>query len=346
MRGGANPRHQVVALGHSLPATIRTNLVQIMIADCDKHPMRSRWKYDLDFVEWNDAPAVVCLPRDEGAVAGKALHREASFRFQKANYDIGDLADAKDDDICHASIGPRYLRFPNMDFSSCLMVSRTPNNTWIWHLMEMIVPKAAGEVSMHAASSLPSELALSTYRLILRPLETADVDLLWPDIADPEISRLMAWDAHRTREQTVTFVDSEIARRESGRGVTWAILSGGLFCGLISLIGILRTHRVLTYNQAELAYWASRSHQRQGIMTEAARRVLDFAFRDVGLHKVRVGHFAENKASCALIRRLGFRYVGTQLEEFNKAGVWYTHVTYELLAREYAALQWADKEYR
>jgi RimJ/RimL family protein N-acetyltransferase len=123
-------------------------------------------------------------------------------------------------------------------------------------------------------------------------------------------------------------------------------LSAGLFCGLISLIGILRTHRVLTYNQAELAYWTSRKHQRRGIMTEAGRRVLDFAFRDVGLHKVRVSHFAENKASHSLIRRLGFRYIGTQLEEFSKASVWHDHVTYELLAREYAPLQWANKEYR
>lgn len=206
--------------------------------------------------------------------------------------------------------------------------------------MEMTVPSGGWRdgVAYHAAS-LPAELALSTVRLILRPLESTDVDLLWPDIADPEISRLMAWDAHRTREQTVAFVNNEISRRESGRGVTWAILSEGTFCGIISLIGILRAHRVLTYNQAELAYWTSRKHQRRGIMTEAGRRVLDFAFRDVGLHKVRVSHFAENKASCALIRRLGFRYVGTQLEEFNKASVWHDHVTYELLAKEYATLQ-------
>jgi RimJ/RimL family protein N-acetyltransferase len=189
------------------------------------------------------------------------------------------------------------------------------------------------------AASLPGELVLSTDRLILRPLEATDVDLLWPDIADPEISRLMAWDAHSTREQTVAFVDNEIARRESGRGVTWAILHGGQFCGLVSLIGIFRTHRVLTYNQAELAFWTSRAHQRRGFMTEAGRRVLDFAFQDVGLHKVRVSHFAENKASCALIQRLGFRYVGTQLEEFSKASVWHDHVTYELLAKEYAPLQ-------
>jgi ribosomal-protein-alanine N-acetyltransferase len=158
-------------------------------------------------------------------------------------------------------------------------------------------------------TQLPAELVLTTDRLLLRPLEAA------------EISRLMAWDAHRTKEQTVSFVESEIARRKTGIAVTWAILREGCFCGIVSLIGILRGHCVLTYNKAEMAYWISRSQQRRGFMTETGRRVLDFAFREVGLHKVYVSHFAENEASCGLIRRLGFRYVGTQREEFHKAGV-------------------------
>jgi RimJ/RimL family protein N-acetyltransferase len=187
-------------------------------------------------------------------------------------------------------------------------------------------------------SQLPAQLALRTPRLLLRPLQASDVDILWPDVADPEISRLMAWDAHETKEQTVTFVENEITRCEGGKGVTWAIMEEERFCGIISLIGIQRSHRALTYDKAELAYWMSRSCQRRGFMTEAGRRVLDFAFRDVGLHKVYVSHFAGNEASRALIRRLGFRYIGTQVEEFRKGGIWHDHVMYELLVREHQAL--------
>jgi RimJ/RimL family protein N-acetyltransferase len=184
----------------------------------------------------------------------------------------------------------------------------------------------------------PGDLLLSTDRLLLRPLEPADLELLWPDIADPEISQLMAWEPHKTKEQTAAFIDNEIKRRESGNGVTWAILHDGTFCGIISLIGILQTHRALTYNKADLAYWTSRSQQRRGFMTEAGRRVLNFAFETLGLHKVYVSHFAENQASRALIRRLGFRFIGTQRAEFQKAGVWHDHLMYELLDKEYASL--------
>jgi RimJ/RimL family protein N-acetyltransferase len=72
-------------------------------------------------------------------------------------------------------------------------------------------------------------------------------------------------------------------------------------------------------------------------MTEAGKRVLDFAFHDLKLHKLFVSHFSVNDASGNLIKRLGFRYVGEQLEEFQKQGVWYNHKLYELLDREYEA---------
>lgn len=176
---------------------------------------------------------------------------------------------------------------------------------------------------------------LTTERLRLKPLELDDVELLWPDIADREISKHMAWDAHTEKSQTAAFLEGEVARREAGRGITWAIFEGGEFCGIVSLISLVRSHRALTYNKAELAYWLGRRHQGRGIMTEAVRRVIQFGFGELGLHKICVSHFVGNEASERLIKRLGFRYVGEQVEEFQKDGVWYNHKNYELLGREF-----------
>ena len=181
-------------------------------------------------------------------------------------------------------------------------------------------------------------LVLETERLLLRPLEPADLDVIWADISDPEISRYMAWEAHTDHAETIDFLKNEQARREAGRGITWAIFKDNSFCGIFSVIGIVRSHRALTYNKAELAYWLGRKYQGQGIMTEAGRRVLQFAFQELGLHKIFVSHFSINKASENLIKRLGFRYVGEQRAEFQKAGVWYDHKLYELLEVEFAEL--------
>src|SRR5262249_9799747 len=148
---------------------------------------------------------------------------------------------------------------------------------------------------------MPENLRLTTERLLLRPLELNDVDLLWPDISDEEISREMAWDAHTDVSQTLEFIKAEVVRRENGRGVTWAILKDDAFCGIVSLIGLLSKHSALPYDKAELGYWLSRRFQRQGIMTEACLRVLEFAFTELGLHKIHIGHFADNRPSETLI---------------------------------------------
>lgn len=145
----------------------------------------------------------------------------------------------------------------------------------------------------------------------------------------------MAWEAHTDRSHTTDFLKNEVARREAGKGITWAVFKDGSFCGIVSLIGLVRTHRALTYNKAELAYWISRKHQRQGIMAEAGQRVLQFAFGELKLHKLLVSHFSSNLASEKAITRLGFRYVGEQREEFQKDGVWHNHKLYELLESEF-----------
>ena len=178
-------------------------------------------------------------------------------------------------------------------------------------------------------------MILKTEHLLLRPLEIDDVELIWADITNPEISRYMAWEAHTEKSQTLNFIKAEIERRESGRGITWAIMMNGEFCGIVSLIGVIRTHRALTYNKAELAYWLSGNYRGKGIMTEAANHVLKFAFNDLELHKICVSHFSENEASEKLIKRLGFRFVGEQVEEYQKDGIWHNQKNYELIKKEF-----------
>jgi ribosomal-protein-alanine N-acetyltransferase len=183
---------------------------------------------------------------------------------------------------------------------------------------------------------LPHELVLRTARLQLRPIQAGDSALLWPDIADTEVARYMAWEPHSTLAQTAAFVEYEIARLTAGEGCTWLILQDGGFRGIVSLIAMMGTHRTLTYDRAELAYWLGTAHHRQGLASEAVGRVIEFAFRDIGLHKLHVSHFGPNVASRNLIIRLGFRCVGVQQQEFRKDAVWYDHHLYEMLNEDYA----------
>jgi RimJ/RimL family protein N-acetyltransferase len=176
---------------------------------------------------------------------------------------------------------------------------------------------------------------LKTDRLLLRPISVDDVDLIWPYVSDPEIPKYMSWDAHKDKSETKQFLQRIQEERKNGRSIVWAIFIDNQFCGIISLIAIIRKHRSLTYDKAELAYWLGRNFQKKGIMKEAGKKVIHFAFKEMGFHRLTVSHFTQNKASETLIKRWKFRYIGEEREAFRKHGKWYNHKLYELLDRDY-----------
>ena len=56
----------------------------------------------------------------------------------------------------------------------------------------------------------------------------------------------------------------------------------------------------------------------QGIMTEAIKRVINFAFNTLKLRRLDVEACPENKASNSLIKKIGFKYEGRR-KKFVKA---------------------------
>ena len=179
-------------------------------------------------------------------------------------------------------------------------------------------------------------LTLHTERLLLRPITGADLELVWPHVADPRISRLMSWKAHQDKAETAAFIDSLEQSRLAGRGITWSIFKDGDFCGIISLINIMRQHRALTYDCAELAYWLGLPWQGQRIMSEAGRCVIEHAFGALDMHRLEVGHFSSNAASERIIKQWKFRYIGEKRHAFKKDDVWHDAKFYDLLQSDLA----------
>jgi len=175
---------------------------------------------------------------------------------------------------------------------------------------------------------------LKTERLILRPIKPEDADSLWPHVSNPDISKYMSWNPHADKAETQILVERLIKDMEEEKSFTWAILFHDSFSGIISLIGILRKHRALTYNRAELAYWLGKNYQHKGIMTEAGKKIIAFAFQELDIHRLVVSHVSQNDLSKRLIERWEFKYIGMEREAFNKNGKWFDHHLYELLEKD------------
>ena len=77
------------------------------------------------------------------------------------------------------------------------------------------------------------------------------------------------------------------------------------------IIGIITLAKVDEFNgTATLGLWLAEEYWRKGIMTEAAKEVIDFSFEKLNLRRINSEAFADNKASIEFQKKLGFRKEG------------------------------------
>ena len=65
-----------------------------------------------------------------------------------------------------------------------------------------------------------------------------------------------------------------------------------------------------TNNSVSVHYALSRKYWKQGIMSEACKRVIDFAFNVLGAEKVHTTHHLENPASGKVMQKCGMTFEG------------------------------------
>jgi len=80
------------------------------------------------------------------------------------------------------------------------------------------------------------------------------------------------------------------------------------------------------FQAAGLGYSLAAPRRGKGLMTEALRAALGYAFGPLGLHRVEAAHMPRNRASGRVLRRLGFRREGLARGYLLIAGRWEDHV--------------------
>ena len=74
--------------------------------------------------------------------------------------------------------------------------------------------------------------------------------------------------------------------------------------------GIALNHVDKYQGTAEIGFWLGQKYWRQGLMTEAIKAVLGFAFNKLSLRRIDWYAFSDNKASNELAGKIGFKYEG------------------------------------
>lgn len=146
---------------------------------------------------------------------------------------------------------------------------------------------------------------LETERLILRQWSRKDAAALFDYARDPDVGPNAGWKPH------ADIAESRLIIRELFRkNMTWAIeeKAGGAVIGSIGLE--LDKYRP-EIESREMGYSLAKSRWKRGYMTEAAERVIRYAFDELNLTVLMIRTGEANLRSRRVIEKCGFTYEGT-----------------------------------
>jgi [ribosomal protein S5]-alanine N-acetyltransferase len=173
---------------------------------------------------------------------------------------------------------------------------------------------------------------LRTPRLVLRPFTFDDASAVHilagaAEVADTTLHIPHPYPAEAAEQWIVTH---EIAW-EDGMGATYAVTDAATdtLAGAVTLV-IAPQH-----SRADLGYWFGVPFWNRGYCTEAARAVVDLAFRTLGLYRVQAHHLTRNPASGRVMQKLGMKLEGINRDVIRKNDRFEDLAMYGILAAEW-----------
>ena len=146
---------------------------------------------------------------------------------------------------------------------------------------------------------------LETERLILRPWSEDDAEELYKYASDPDVGPPAGWPPHTSVENSRDIIRNVLSQRET---YALCLKDSGKPIGSIGLH--LNGHTDMTDrdDECELGYWIGKPFWGQGLIPEASRELLRYAFEELGMRAVWCGYYDGNVKSRRVQEKLGFVY--------------------------------------
>lgn len=139
-----------------------------------------------------------------------------------------------------------------------------------------------------------------TERLILRPWREDDADELYKYASDPDIGLPAGWQPHTSVDNSLEIILNILTAPE-----TYAVClkTDGKPIGSI---GLHRNDLAEADDEYELGYWIGKHFWGQGLIPEASREILRYAFEDLKMSRIWCGYYEGNEKSRRVQEKLGF----------------------------------------
>ncbi|NJL20140.1 MAG: GNAT family N-acetyltransferase [Leptolyngbyaceae cyanobacterium SM1_3_5] len=169
--------------------------------------------------------------------------------------------------------------------------------------------------------------------LELRLFELRHAEILFA-LVEQNRDRLRAWlswvDDSQSSQDTEKFIINSLQEFTSERGFAAGIWFHNQLVGSIGLHDISWSDR-----KATIGYWLSETVEGKGIMTNACRAIINYAFQELKLHRMTIRVQPENHRSRAIPERLGFQKEGILRQDNWMYDRYIDLIVYGLLADEW-----------
>lgn len=176
---------------------------------------------------------------------------------------------------------------------------------------------------------LPS---IETERLLLRRLRPDDDEAVFAYASDPEVSNYVVWDTHRSVEDSRSFIAINMELYAGGEVATWGIELKELGM-LIGTAGF--GYWNVVHDRAEIGYAIARRFWGRGYVTEAARGIIDFGFKRMGLNRIEARCEPENVGSSRVMEKAGMKYEGLLRDQMYVKGSYRSMMMYSIVRTDW-----------
>jgi len=174
-------------------------------------------------------------------------------------------------------------------------------------------------------------MILETQRLILREFTPDDREDIHVYASNPLVVQYTIWGPN-TKEDTQDYLNRvlEMQNQDPRQEYELAVVMKDTE-QLIGGCGIYASKPA----QGEIGYCFDPAYWGKGFATEAADRLLEFGFRELGLHRIFATCRPGNLGSAKVMQKLGMKYEGHIREHMWHKGKWNDSYQYSILENEY-----------
>ncbi|MDU0156418.1 GNAT family N-acetyltransferase [Bacillus cabrialesii] len=169
--------------------------------------------------------------------------------------------------------------------------------------------------------------------IYLRPLEVTDAEdnlRLQSENRDffEQFSMIRADDYYSVEGQRKRIAEyQERMKKDTEYHFGIFTVSDDTLIGTVSLFQIIRG----ALQTAFIGYFLDKAHNGKGLMTEAVRLIVDYAFHELKLHRIEAGVMPRNLGSMRVLEKAGFHKEGIARKNVKINGIWEDHQVLAIL---------------